>query len=61
MLHFKKDRGHYLMGNRMRFDNQDKVREDLGWISGLTNDEKLLLTNNKLLVQLYKNFGYALS
>jgi len=61
MLDFKKDTGHTVMGNRMRFDNNNmKIKEDLSWISGLTKNEKELLTNNNELTALWEKLGYRL-
>lgn len=61
MLKFKVDKGHTLMGNRMRFDNNQKIKEDLDWIHGLDAKEKALIVKNDILRKLYANLGYALA
>ena len=60
MLRFKGDRGHTLMGNRMRFDGNQRVREDVDWIDGLTKAEKEEITSNGELVSLFERLGYSL-
>lgn len=58
ILQFKSDKGHTLMGNRMRFDDSEKIIEDLSWIENLSQQEKLLICKNWKLVLLYEKFGY---
>lgn len=61
MINFKKDLGHMVMGNRMRFDNNEKIIEDLLWQKKLIKKEKELITESKKLVALYKKLGYELT
>lgn len=58
MLNFKTDKGHALMGNRMRFDDNQEVREDLEWITGLSAEEQQAITSNKELTDLFRYFNY---
>lgn len=60
MLNFRKNKGHAIMGNRMRFEDNDKFTEDLSWESRLSLEEKQIICNNKELVKLYKILGYNL-
>ena len=60
MLHFKRDKGHTIMGNRMRFNNSEKIYEDIGWIAGLTDEEKSLFYSNPQLITLYEAIGYKI-
>lgn len=60
MLKFKEDRGHTLMGNRMRLDNNQVIKEDLEWKTGLTREEKLALSEDRELVSLFGNLGYKI-
>lgn len=57
-LQFKSDKGHTLMGNRMRFNDSEKIIEDLSWIENLNQREKLLIHKNWKLIRLYEKFGY---
>jgi len=59
LLYFKRDRGHVLMGNRMRFDNNEIVAEDLAWTAGLNDEELFLLRSDRELAELYEQFGYS--
>lgn len=61
MLNFRKNKGHTIMGNRMRFDDNDKFIQDLSWRVQLSTEEKQIICNNKELVSLYKILGYNLS
>lgn len=60
MLKFKSDKGHTLMGNRMRFDDNEDIVEDLSWVTGLNNSEQLLICGNNRITQLYRQLGYCL-
>jgi|GEM_PF-2856999 len=60
MLEFKEDRGHTLMGNRMRFDDNQEIKEDLGWTSGLAEEEIRILCDDGELVSLFSQFGYEI-
>lgn len=60
MLHFKHDKGHTLSGNRMRLDNNEIIKEDLSWKTELTATEISLISDNTLLVNLYRSLGYSL-
>ena len=60
MLEFKEDRGHTLMGNRMRFDDNQEIKEDLGWTSGLAEEEIRILCDDGELVSLFGQFGYEI-
>lgn len=60
MLKFKADRGHALMGNRMRFDDNQQIQEDLNWVIGLNYDEKNMIYRNSELTDLFKQLGYCL-
>lgn len=60
MLYFKSDKGHTLMGNRMRFDDNEKIQEDLGWQFGLSDEERNFIYSNASLVQLFALLGYNL-
>ncbi len=61
MLEFKKDKGHTLMGNRMRLDDNQEIKEDLEWKVGLTKEEKTMLCGDEELVSLFSQFGYEIS
>ena len=61
MLRFKRDRGHLLMGNRMRFDDNEKILPDLGWRDGLKKSERSLIEDNEELTFLYGKIGYDLA
>lgn len=61
MLRFKSNKGHTLMGNRMRFDENQVVAEDTGWINGLSQEEKNMICKNKELSNLFKRLGYDLN
>lgn len=58
MLNFKKDLGHTVMGNRIRFDNKKNITEDLSWQKNLTKAEKRLITDSSEIVSLYKKLNY---
>jgi hypothetical protein len=60
MLEFKSNRGHMLMGNRMRFDDNQTIAEDLSWQVRLTADEQSLIGNNDTLQTLYRTLGYQM-
>lgn len=60
MLNFKKDKGHTLMGNRMRFDDNQLIREDLEWKTGLTQEERSALSEDHELVWLFNGLGYEI-
>lgn len=60
MLKFKTDRGHTLMGNRMRLDDNQQIQEDLSWVSGLNYEEKNIIYRNSELTNLFKKLGYCL-
>ncbi|MFW5888300.1 MAG: sulfotransferase domain-containing protein [Patescibacteria group bacterium] len=61
MLNFKKDMGHTIMGNRMRFNSNEKIIEDLSWVSGLTQKEKGKIKRNKDLLFFYGMFNYTIT
>lgn len=58
MLQYKQNRGHFLMANRMCFDDNEIICEDNRWIKFLSDDEKNIISNNKILVNYYQGFGY---
>lgn len=60
MLNFRNNKGHTIMGNRMRFDNNNKLTEDLSWQNRLSEEEKQIICNNEELCSLYKILGYDL-
>ncbi len=60
MLEFKKNKNHFLMGNRMRFDNNQKITEDLEWVYGLNHEEKNMIYRNSELIELFEKLGYIL-
>lgn len=59
MLEFKRNNGHLLMGNHMMYDFNQKIRQDIAWKDGLTQQEKDLFTQ-KDLVEAYERLGYTL-
>lgn len=61
MLKFKAKSEHTLMGNRMRFDDDELIVEDLSWISGLTVEERKLISENSEMTYLYSKLGYKLA
>jgi hypothetical protein len=61
MILFKTERGHTLTGNRMRFDDNQDIIEDLSWVTQLTSDEKFLFDSNKKLIDIYKELGYDIT
>ncbi len=61
MLAFKFNRGHTLMGNRMRFNSNDKIKEDLSWMFNLSDKEKKEVYQNKEIVSLFGELGYKLT
>lgn len=60
MLNFRHDKGHTLMGNRMRFNETDIVVEDLGWIKGLSIKEIGIIEKNYEMRLLFERLGYQL-
>lgn len=60
MLQFKFDKGHTLMGNRMRFDDNAEIHEDLSWQQGLVSEDRTLIYSNTTLVKLFDLLGYNL-
>ncbi len=60
MLNFKQRRGHTLTGNRMRFDKNQEIKEDLAWRYNLSSQELDLIESNDELVCLYKELGYEI-
>ena len=60
MLKFKTVRGHTLMGNRLRFDDCEEIKEDKNWIRGLDEEEKELISKDAAFVSLFYEFGYKL-
>ncbi len=60
MLHFKQNRGHTLIGNRMRLNSEEIIKEDLRWKNGLTDYELRLIVRNTNLIELYSELGYSL-
>ncbi|MFH0923887.1 MAG: sulfotransferase domain-containing protein [Candidatus Falkowbacteria bacterium] len=61
MIKFKKNKGHTLMGNRMRHDDNEVIKNDLSWKKYLTKQELNLINNNSELVKFYNMLGYSLS
>lgn len=61
MIRFKKNKGHTLMGNRMRYDDNEVIKNDLNWKKYLTKQELNLINNNSELVKFYSMLGYSLS
>jgi hypothetical protein len=49
------------MANRMRFGSDAETREDLGWLDGLTEDEKNMVYQDSAIVNFYNRFGYNLN
>ncbi len=60
MLKFRADKGHTLMGNRMRFGEEENIMEDRSWTTQLTAEEIGLLQSNSELTELYRKLGYEL-
>jgi hypothetical protein len=60
MLKFKGNKGHILMGNRMRFDDNQTIAEDLSWHVRLTTEEQSLISNHRPLRALYETLGYQM-
>lgn len=49
---------HLIMGNRIRNLRLLHLAEDTGWKNGLSASELEIITSNKKIVSLYKQFGY---
>lgn len=60
MLNFRADKGHTIMGNRMRFDESSIVAVDNSWSKQLSQEETALVVSNTQLTALYSRFGYEL-
>lgn len=59
ILKFREIKTHHtLMGNRLRFDNNQTIVEDLQWREGLKSEEKKLLCLNADITSLYGKLGY---
>jgi len=59
MINFKKQKGHTIMGNRMRFDqNNNYLTQDLSWTYGLDDTELKLILQDTELINLYGQLGY---
>ena len=58
ILRYRKNKGHFLMANRMRLGGEEKITEDLDWINHLTKNEKNLINNNMKLTTAYMSVGY---
>lgn len=61
MIDFKNDKGHILMGNRMRLDDKNnRILFDEKWKTELTQEELSLVIDNQELQNMYSHFGYSL-
>lgn len=58
MLKYRHDKGHLLMANRVRFGNSEEIREDNGWLLGLSTREKEALCRDRELSFAIKKYGY---
>ena len=58
MISFKDDKGHTLMGNRMRYDDNTLISIDESWKTDLTPEEIYAITGCNDLVNFYASLGY---
>jgi len=58
MLKYRQNKGHILRANRMRFGDEENIKEDIDWQSSLSKNELEIIYNNKKLINAYNKLGY---
>ncbi|MCK5061911.1 sulfotransferase domain-containing protein [Candidatus Parcubacteria bacterium] len=58
MLNYRKNKGHILVANHMRFGNDELIYEDKKWVSGLSKFRKQKIINSHKIVESFNHFGY---
>lgn len=59
-LKYRRDKGHVLMANRMRFGKNDDIVQDNSWKTHLSREENKIICNDAELINAYKKFNYEI-
>lgn len=60
LLKYRRDKGHVLMANRMRFGKNDDIIQDNSWKTHLSREENKIICNDAELINAYKKFNYEI-
>lgn len=58
MLKYRRDKGHLLMANRMRFGKNEDIAQDNSWKDYLSDKENEMICNDIRLINAYKQYNY---